>query len=167
MPFHPTLKWAQNKDVIFLTVELSDITNPEIDVKPEKFHFKGKGEKEQKEYEAELEFHGKIDVEKSKKNLTARELFIVLQKAEQGFWPKLQKGGKLNFLKTDFARWKDEDDDDEEDQGQGDMGGMGGMDFSSILSQAGVGSQPDLDNYLPDGDESSDEEEAEKSEGKN
>ncbi|KAG0185531.1 Prostaglandin E synthase 3 (Cytosolic) [Apophysomyces sp. BC1034] len=146
--------------------------DPQIDVKAEKFHFKGKGEKEQKEYEAELEFHGKIDVENSKKNLTPRNLLMVLRKSEEGYWPRLQKGPKPNFLVTDFARWRDEDDEDEEEEqpGQGDMGGMGGMggmDFSSILSQAGVGNAPDLDNYLPEeGDESSDEEE-EKKESKN
>lgn len=36
---------------------------PEIDVKSDRFHFKGKGEEEQKEYEADIEFYGPVDVE--------------------------------------------------------------------------------------------------------
>lgn len=38
---------------------------PEIDVKSDRFHFKGKGEEEQKEYEADIEFYGPVDVEVS------------------------------------------------------------------------------------------------------
>lgn len=39
------------------------LQKPEIDVKSDRFHFKGKGEEEQKEYEADIEFYGAVDVE--------------------------------------------------------------------------------------------------------
>ncbi|KAL0074981.1 HSP20-like chaperone [Phycomyces blakesleeanus] len=177
MPLHPTVLWAQRNDLLYLTVELSDIKTPQINIQPTKFSFKGKGEKEQNEYEAEIEFFGEIDVEKSKQHLTPRNLLLVLYKKEEGFWPRLQKGSKLNFVKVDFTRWKDEDDDEEEEpampagmEGMGGMGGgmegmggMGGMDFSSLLAQAGAGGQMGgMDNLPEDDEDSSDEEEAPK-----
>ncbi|KAJ3304068.1 hypothetical protein HDV03_003182 [Kappamyces sp. JEL0829] len=55
--------------------------------------------------------------------------------AEAPFWPRLNKSGKLAWIKTDFAKWKEEDEDDEEEAPGGDtmmndqmmqmMGGMG------------------------------------------
>ena len=63
------------------------------------------------------------------------------------YWPRLQKeSGKLNFVKTDFSKWVDEDEDDEpvyDPQGQfneqmmfqqlmAQQGGMAGMDPNNI-----------------------------------
>jgi prostaglandin-E synthase len=48
-------------------------------------------------------------------------LSFVIQKKEQdeAYWPRLLKAsGKPHFLKTDFARWKDEDDEEEEGAGK-------------------------------------------------
>lgn len=39
------------------------IKNPVIDVKPDRIHFKAKGEKEQNDYEFEIEFYKEVDVE--------------------------------------------------------------------------------------------------------
>ncbi|KAI9282708.1 HSP20-like chaperone, partial [Sporodiniella umbellata] len=163
MPLHPTVLWAQRNDLLILTVEVSDIKEHTVDLKEDRIIFKGKGEKEQNEYEAEIVFHAPVKVEDAKKNLTARNLTMVINKQSQGFWPRLQKGNKLNFLKVDFQRWKDEDDEEEEGAGDNGMGGMGGMDFSSLMSQAGG------DGFkLPQtpGDDSSDDEEEEQEEKK-
>ncbi|CDS14405.1 hypothetical protein LRAMOSA06574 [Lichtheimia ramosa] len=153
MPLHPTVLWAQRKDLIYLTVQLIDITKPEIDVKSDRFHFKGKGEEEQKEYEADIEFYGAVDVEKSKQHLTPRNLTMIIYKKEEGYWPRLQKGGKLNYVKVDFSKWKDEDEEDEEENADP----MGGMDFQSLMAQAG-GNMPTMDD-MPE-ESSSDEEDA-------
>lgn len=113
-----------------------------------KFTFKGVGEKERNEYEAEIEFYGEVDVEKSKKHLTPRNLTMAIYKKEDGFWPKLQKGNKLNFVKVDFAKWVDEDDDEEEGQQPADP--MAGLDFQSLMAQAGAagGGLPNMDNLV-------------------
>jgi hypothetical protein len=57
---------------------------------------------------------------------------MVLRKynSDQEYWPRLQKEkGKLNFLKTDFDRWIDEDEQDEKST---DMNDMNFMDFSQM-----------------------------------
>ncbi|KAG1449730.1 hypothetical protein G6F56_008559 [Rhizopus delemar] len=161
MPLHPTVLWAQRADLVYLTVEISDIHEHKVDLKENKIVFKGKGEKEQNEYEAEIEFYGPVTVDDAKQHLTARNLTMVIYKKEEGYWPKLQKGNKLNFLKVDFQKWRDEDDEEEEGAAPADP--MGGLDFQSLMAQAGAagGGLPDMDN-LPEGEDSDDEEEEQK-----
>ena len=63
------------------------------------------------------------------------------------YWPRLQsQQQKLSFVKTDFARWKDEDSDDEDERNPqaqlneqmmfqqmlAQQGGMAGMDPNNI-----------------------------------
>ncbi|KAI8060059.1 HSP20-like chaperone [Gongronella butleri] len=140
MPLHPTITWAQRAEFLYLTVNLADITNPQINLTSDKFTFKAKAEKEQNEYECEIEFSAPIDVEKSRQVLTPRNLFMVIYKQSEGWWDKLYKGSKLNFVKTDFARWADEDDEVEaEPQNPMDMMNGGGLDFSQFMNAPGLG----------------------------
>lgn len=73
---------------------------------------------------------------------------MAIYKKEDGYWPKLQKGGKLNFLKVDFQKWVDEDEEEEEGQQPADP--MGGLDFQSLMAQAGAagGGLPNMDNLV-------------------
>jgi len=158
---HPEVLWAQRANEIYLTINLPDAKDPRIDVTKDKISFQGVGGTEQKLYGFDLEFYKEINPETLKRSQTARYIFLVLDKVDHSnfFWPRLQKEGRVSFLKTDFARWKDEDDE-EEDQG-GDA--LGGMDFSSLMGGAGAGAGLDgLDGGLdPDtglGDDSDDEE---------
>ncbi|KAH8552818.1 HSP20-like chaperone [Umbelopsis sp. PMI_123] len=147
MPLHPTVLWAQRADVLYVTVEVFDIEKPEIHIDNQKFSFKGISKESNQEYAVELEFYGEIDPEKSKQHLTARNLQMVIYKKggeSAGYWPRLLKSSqKVNFLKTDFAKWKDEDDDDEEDVNPADQ--FGGMDFSSLMANAGAGGLPGME----------------------
>ena len=71
---------------------------------------------------------------------------MAIYKKEEAWWPKLQKGNKLNFVKVDFQKWIDEDDEEEETQ-QPDP--MGGLDFQSLMAQAGAsGGLPNMDNLV-------------------
>jgi hypothetical protein len=55
-----------------------------------------------------------------------------------GYWPRLLKqSGRVNYLKTDFSKWVDEDEEDEEEANPADQ--FGGMDFSSLMANAGAG----------------------------
>ena len=55
--------WAQHPKHIILSIQLTDVTNPTIKVEPTKLYFKGVGGTEKKEYEVEMEFFKKINVE--------------------------------------------------------------------------------------------------------
>ncbi|RUS17388.1 HSP20-like chaperone [Endogone sp. FLAS-F59071] len=138
MSLAPEVLWAQRDNLIYLTIQVSDISEPIIKLDDKKLYFKGKGEQEQRTYEVDLEFFGDVDPEASKQQLTARNLsFIIYKKGKHGFWPRLLKDKiKPHFLKTDFAKWRDEDDEDEEAGSEG-QDAFGGMDFSSIMNSAG------------------------------
>lgn len=68
---------------------------------------------------------------------------MIIYKKEEGYWPRLQKGGKLNYVKVDFSKWKDEDEEEEEESADP----MGGMDFQSLMAQAG-GNMPTMDDMV-------------------
>jgi prostaglandin-E synthase len=159
---YPEVLWAQRADVLYITVNLTDIKDQNIQLEKNNLKFKANGEVEQKVYEFSLEFFEDIDPQKSKQHLTARSLFFVIHKAKEGWWPRLLKDkSKPHFLKTDFSRWKDEDDEEEEESsgGPGDDR-LSGMDFSSILQNSGMGAGGDFD-----GDGGGDEEDDSDEEG--
>lgn len=47
----------------------------------------------------------------TKSSITGRHIQLIIVKAEDGSWDKLQKGSKLNFVKCDWDLWRDEDDE--------------------------------------------------------
>lgn len=101
-------------------------------------------------------------IQASKQQLTPRNLsFIIYKKGKHGFWPRLLKDkSKPHFLKTDFAKWKDEDDEEEEAGAEG-QDAFGGMDFSSIMNSAGGSA---FGGGAPTGDDDEDNDDEEEGE---
>lgn len=150
---HPSTKWAQRRDRILLTIELSDCQKPDISLDTNSLKFSAKGGKEQKNYTLELKFHKEVNPEESKQNITAREICFNIKKKEDGpYWPRLVKDAKKpSFLHTDFSRWQDEDDSEEEDTAIDDN-------FESMMSQMGGAGGQDFDPGEVNSDDSDDEE---------
>jgi hypothetical protein len=100
-----------------------------LDLKATTLKFKGHSETLKRDYDLELEFYAEIDPENSKINHSSRNVELKLRKKElkEEYWPRLLKEAKkLQFLKTDFDKWVDEDEQNEapeEDFSQ--FGGMG------------------------------------------
>ncbi|KAG9057074.1 hypothetical protein FS842_008645 [Serendipita sp. 407] len=155
MTTHPEVLWAQRssdsspeKNIVYLTVNLPDVIESTLqyDLSATGLKFKAKAGNEgkglqEKEYEFSIEFYDEVDPEQSSKRLSSRALDLILRKktAKAEFWPKLYKGAKLQFVKTNFSKWVDEDEQDETQAAveedfdpMGGMGGMGGMDFESV-----------------------------------
>lgn len=150
----PEVLWAQRsssvdaeKNYIHLTISVPDVPKEsfKLDLKPTSLTFSGTSNTLKRDYHLNLEFYDEIDVENSKVHHTARNVELVLRKKElkEEFWPRLLKEPKkLQFVKTDFDRWVDEDEQNEapEDDfsqfggagGMGGMPGMGGGDFGGI-----------------------------------
>ncbi|CAN3365491.1 co-chaperone protein Sba1p [Diutina catenulata] len=161
---HPIVKWAQRsnaddaaKNIVYLTVEVSDPKNLEIDLTETSLKFAADASDDSGiKWRFSLEFYEAIDTKESKYNtkVGSHILFVLRKaKAQEEYWPRLTKDKlKHPSLKTDFDRWVDEDEqdehaDDEDDMagmggmpgmgGMGGAGGPGGMDFSSMLGGAG------------------------------
>ncbi|KAI9082498.1 hypothetical protein K1719_035367 [Acacia pycnantha] len=153
MSRHPEVKWAQRVDKVYITVQLPDAKNAKVDLTPDGiFTFSGSAGAKDQLYESKLELFDKVNVEESKINIGVRNIFCVVQKAENGWWKKLLRGeGKVpHYVKVDWDKWVDEDDDN--GGGLGDLD-LGGMDFSKF---GGMG-----DDAMGDDFEDSDDEEQE------
>ncbi|KAH8677306.1 HSP20-like chaperone [Xylariales sp. PMI_506] len=159
----PEVLWAQRssntdpeKNFIYLTITVPDVpaANLKLDLKPTTLAFKGHSDTLKRTYGLNLEFYAEIDPAESKINHTSRNVEIKLRKKElkEEYWPRLLKEAKkVQFLKTDFDKWVDEDEQNEAPEDDfsnfGGMGGMpgmgggdfGGIDFSKLGGGAGVG----------------------------
>ncbi|KAK3805503.1 MAG: HSP20-like chaperone [Benniella sp.] len=143
----PEVYWAQRSNLVYLTIDLQDTVNQEITLKEDNLKFGATSDG--KEWGFSFPFFAAVDVEASNKltKISPRNIFLTLKKAQDGWWDRLYKGpSKLNFVKTDFARWKDDEEEDEEEEaGMGGMGGMGGPGGPALYDSD--------DEDLPDGDE--------------
>ncbi|KAH7330715.1 HSP20-like chaperone [Rhizoctonia solani] len=162
---HPEVLWAQrssetdaSKNIIYLTVNLPDLKEDTVkyELTSNKLSFKGTtgspGESPV-DYAFDLELFGEVVPEESVKRLTTRHFVAVLRKKDLKleYWPRLTKEKiRLQWLRTDFEKWADEDEQDAKADldtdgmegmggmgGLGGMGGMGGMDMEKLMSQMG------------------------------
>lgn len=111
----PSLKWAQRKDKVIVTVELEGSNNVEHSVTPTKFTFKAEKDGSIKEFDYDL--FAEIVPDDCQKNLKGRYPLFVLSKKDQEaeHWPRLTKEKlKTQFINIDWGRYVDEDDEDEE-----------------------------------------------------
>ncbi|XP_058107524.1 co-chaperone protein p23-1-like isoform X1 [Magnolia sinica] len=146
MSRHPTLKWAQRSDKIYLTVELPDAKDVKLKLEPEgKFIFSAT--KDGVPYEVDIELFDKIDTEESKVSIGVRHIVYVIKKTEKKWWGRLlkQEGKPPVFLKVDWDKWVDEEDENEK----------AGMDFDDMdFSKLGMGG----DDFDMDDDANEDQE---------
>ncbi|KAI1339919.1 HSP20-like chaperone [Xylariaceae sp. FL0016] len=154
----PEVLWAQRssstdpeKNFIYLTISVPDVTkeNIKLDLQPTSLTFTGHSETLKRTYHLELSFYAEIDPQASNTHHTARNVEMKLRKKElkEEYWPRLLKDAKkVQFLKTDFDKWVDEDEQNEapeDDMGQfGGMGGMPGM--GGMEGMGGMGGMPGM-----------------------
>ncbi|KAF8252634.1 HSP20-like chaperone [Wilcoxina mikolae CBS 423.85] len=167
-PITPEVLWAQRSDaddekknVVYLTITAPDIPKEslQLELTPTKLSFSG--ENKTRKYAVELELYAEIDEKLSTTHHSGRGVEFVLRKKEvkAEFWPRLSKEPKkLQFIKTDFDKWVDEDEQEEAEDlpnmggmggmGDMDMGGMGGggLDFAKMMGgMGGAGGMGDMD----------------------
>ncbi|KAI4332868.1 hypothetical protein L6164_017744 [Bauhinia variegata] len=127
MSRHPTVKWAQRSDKIYLTVDLPDAKEVQLKLEPDgKFCFTAT--KDGVAYEVDMDLFDRVNVEESKYNVGVRNTVYVIKKAEKKWWDSLIKheGKPPLFLKVDWDKWVDEEEEESERAGMD----FGDMDFS-------------------------------------
>ncbi|KAI1438961.1 HSP20-like chaperone [Xylaria sp. CBS 124048] len=152
----PEVLWAQRssssdpeKNFIYLTISVPDVSAKDITLtyEPTSLKFHGYSETLKRTYHLELSFFAEIDTNHVQIHHTARNIEMKLRKKvlSESYWDRLLKDpAKVQFLKTDFDKWVDEDEQNEvaeDDFSQfGGMGGMPGMnDMSGMGEMAGLG----------------------------
>jgi len=143
--------WAQRKDTIYLNFDLQDVKEEKIHLETSKLTFEGTSAG--KKYRSELNLLKEVDPAKSKYVVRPRRVEFILQKKETGpYWENLLKEkNKLNWLKVDWNKWRDEDeaDDDGFDARGMDAFSGGNMDFGN-MGGGGGGDEDSDDDDMPD-----------------
>ncbi|KAB5568444.1 hypothetical protein DKX38_002237 [Salix brachista] len=141
---HPSVKWAQRSDNLFITVQLPDAQDVKLKLEPEgKFFFSATSGADKIPYEIELELFDKIIVEDSKTSIGSRSIHYIVKKAENKWWGRLikQTGKPPVFLTVDWDKWIDEDEEFTRAPEMGDtgfdfpgmnLGGGGGFDGMNL-----------------------------------
>lgn len=148
VPVIPSVKWAQRKALVFLTIDAHDVSTDAgfaINLNPEgQVLFTALNKQGTISYKVELQLFGDIIVEESKQKVTDLQVQLSIAKKDKNasHWPRLTRDkAKLHWLNIDWNKWVDED---EEAEGKG--GDFGPMD--------------DIPNY-EDGPDEDDEDEEE------
>ncbi|XP_024521834.1 uncharacterized protein At3g03773 isoform X4 [Selaginella moellendorffii] len=158
---HPEIVWAQHSERVFLTIELPDAKSPVVKIEPQgKLKFSATAGASDEKYEVELELFKEINVEASKISTGARQIFVVIEKAEKMWWPRLIKseGRAPPYLKVDWNKWVDEDEENEVGGGGGgaedfELGGLGDL---SNFDMGGNEADSDDEETLPDASKKTD-----------
>ncbi|KAF5444508.1 hypothetical protein F2P56_033634, partial [Juglans regia] len=141
---HPSVKWAQRFDVLFITIDLPDAQDVKLKLEPEgKFFFSATIGAEKIPYEIDIDLYDKVDVNESKASIGLRNICYLVKKAEDKWWSRLlkQEGKPPVFLKVDWDKWVDEDE--EQDKKPGNDMDFGDVDFSKL--NMGGGESFDVD----------------------
>ncbi|XAR48621.1 hypothetical protein NMG60_11031500 [Bertholletia excelsa] len=158
---HPTVKWAQRSDKLFVTIELPDAKDVKLKLEPEgKFFFSANSGADNTPYEIDMDLYDKVDVNESKANVGLRNICYLIKKAESKWWSRLlkQEGKPPVFLKVDWDKWVDEDEEKDDKIG-GDMD-FGDFDFSKLNMGGG-----DFDGDAAGIDEGNDDSDTEEENG--
>ncbi|KAK2197922.1 bifunctional Co-chaperone protein p23-like/HSP20-like chaperone/CS domain [Babesia duncani] len=124
----PNVLWAQNKDALFLTIEIS--APEKLDVKFTDSSMYLKALKGDKEYLVEFDFLHPI---KSNEVASSKERFLryKIPKVTSESWSILNSGPKKHYIKCDWDRWVDSDAENDDLDAGFDMSGFGG-DFGDM-----------------------------------
>ncbi|KAM7537301.1 hypothetical protein Aperf_G00000062372 [Anoplocephala perfoliata] len=105
---HPSLLWSQDEKNIFITVKLSDVENPGLQIgnKSINFHATGVGASGLRKYAFSLDLFDSVDEETSDFNVSDTAVNVVLVKQKAVVWPRLIEAAdqRLPWLRTDFDR---------------------------------------------------------------
>eukprot|EP00475_Leptophrys_vorax_P025826 TRINITY_DN3612_c0_g1_i1.p1 TRINITY_DN3612_c0_g1~~TRINITY_DN3612_c0_g1_i1.p1 ORF type:complete len:159 (+),score=65.11 TRINITY_DN3612_c0_g1_i1:41-517(+) len=109
----PDFKWAQNKEVVFLTFEITDAADVKTSLKANSLSFSANGAG--KSFSVDLNFLNDVDVDASKIAVRSRGVELVLKKknTDAEFWPHLLSDHKewKNHCHVDWSKWVDEDEE--------------------------------------------------------
>jgi prostaglandin-E synthase len=109
---NPSIRWTQNDNVLYLTVEVEDLKVEKMLCKGDRFFISGTNNFGKKSYKANLELYAPI---KGYRQIeTARQIELVFPTESAERWPRLLKAcNKAPWLRIDFNKWTDDDANDD------------------------------------------------------
>ena len=109
---NPSILWAQDRDKLFVTIEIKNFQNKDIVFESKIVRING--EANNTEFNISIDLNSEIDTEKSIWLVKQNCIELKLAKVKNIFLHKLTKN-KQNNVRIDWQRWKDEEDDEEDE----------------------------------------------------
>ena len=106
---NPSILWAQDRKSIFVTLEIENIREQNINFELNKINFVGKTFNN--EYDLVIDLFGEIDINKSSWSLKQNNIKFILKKIKNIFWNRLTIK-KQNNVKIDWSKWTADDEDE-------------------------------------------------------
>ena len=106
---NPSIIWAQDKNYIFLTIEIENIREQNIEYYNDKIIFQGSSINNN--YNVIIDLLNEIETDKCNWNIKPNCVKITIKKVKNLFWKRLTKH-KQNNIKIDWSKWIVEDDSD-------------------------------------------------------
>lgn len=113
---NPNIKWAERKDKLFVTIQLTEVKDTKIDITDDnRLIFSGVSDG--KTFKLDLELYGEVIKSESKWTLDTRNIFINIKKKTKGsYWNYINKDKKkYHFIHVDWALYIEEDEEDNQD----------------------------------------------------
>ncbi|KAG8348268.1 CS domain [Trypanosoma vivax] len=150
---HNPTKWAERKDKLYITLQVSSAQNVDIKFTDKKIIVTGQGitqrSCEPHKIDDEITLLKEIVPEKSTFKVLGVSIQVCAVKKDDGYWNKLvdqPTSATKNWLSVDWNLWKDEDEADDVPAGFGDYGNL-----SDMMNMGGMG-MDDEDSDDEDGD---------------
>ena len=109
---NPEILWAQNRDKIFITLNVSNISEQNIEMTADLVHFQGRNE--DKKYNVEINLLKTIEPDESSWSIKPNCVNFTLKKLPEVFWSKLSSK-KFNNIRVDWNKWDIMEESDESD----------------------------------------------------
>ncbi|UKK02025.2 hypothetical protein MACK_001379 [Theileria orientalis] len=161
MPLTPTLLWAQTKDDLFLTVELTKPSDLKVDLTDDSFKFYAK--KDGNVYEFDFKFFKPVKSSEYKKK-DQRFLEFKVPKSSPESWSTLNSCGKKHYIKCNWDKWIDSDAEGDDLNDGFDMSKFG--DFGDLDMNGMDGMDDEVDDLDDEKEDDNDDEDVEKTEKK-
>eukprot|EP00917_Polyrhabdina_sp_WS-2016_P027853 GHVP01059466.1.p1 GENE.GHVP01059466.1~~GHVP01059466.1.p1 ORF type:complete len:144 (-),score=30.68 GHVP01059466.1:310-741(-) len=114
--FTPSLKWAQNKEYLYLTVDSANSSNVKTLLEGNLFTYNAKRDSD--DCNCHFQIHFFDEVQEISIKVSPLNVLIIFLKKEKIFWQRLTaKKEKNHFISIDWGRWVDESDDEKAGDG--------------------------------------------------
>jgi prostaglandin-E synthase len=81
----PNTRWAQRKDIVYLSLDLADVKNEKVELTENKLSFSGRGGSSGQHYELVIDFFEEVAKEGSKWAIHGKSTEFVIKKKVKRF----------------------------------------------------------------------------------
>ena len=114
---NPSILWAQDREKVFLTLEISKVQVGDLKSDSRKIAITGKESvnNTEEDFELVLDLYSDVNPDTVIHQVRENSIFITLEKTSRQFWNRLTPT-KQNNVKIDWQRWVDDEDEEDSEE---------------------------------------------------